>query len=86
MEYNICCICCDVVEFNDTVLPCNHVYHRNCIERWKEVNPVCPLCHASIEPIDMFPKDFTTIFRMFIFMCYILNLYNVTTSSLDIID
>eukprot|EP00249_Psilotum_nudum_P019683 c27370_g1_i1 orf=412-2169(-) len=50
-----CYIC--LVEYEDgdymRVLPCDHEYHRACIDKWlKEVHRVCPLCRGNVcEPI-----------------------------------
>ncbi|KEH20328.1 zinc finger, C3HC4 type (RING finger) protein [Medicago truncatula] len=46
-----CYIC--LVEYNDgdsvRVLPCNHEFHRTCIDKWlKEIHRVCPLCRGNI--------------------------------------
>lgn len=29
-------------------LQCGHYYHKNCCDRWLQVNPSCPLCRGSI--------------------------------------
>ena len=37
-----CAIC-----FNsntDYITPCNHHFHKECIEKWYKVKPTCPLC------------------------------------------
>ena len=37
-----CAIC-----FNsntDYMTPCNHHFHKECIEKWYKVKPTCPLC------------------------------------------
>ncbi|KAJ7943972.1 RING finger protein [Quillaja saponaria] len=46
-----CYIC--LVEYEDgdsmRVLPCNHEFHRTCIDKWlKEIHRVCPLCRGDI--------------------------------------
>ena len=28
---------------------CNHLFHRNCLQQWAEVNNVCPYCRSMIK-------------------------------------
>lgn len=87
----ICSICHEKVKCNDVKLPCNHVYHHDCIEKWKEVNPICPLCHFQIDSpiaIKMTDLEFRTIFKMLILVCYFLRFYEVFmgTYYIDLLD
>ncbi|KAK7374178.1 hypothetical protein VNO80_07604 [Phaseolus coccineus] len=45
-----CCICLspydDGAELRE--LPCNHHFHRTCIDRWLLINATCPLCKLDI--------------------------------------
>ncbi|KAL2333930.1 hypothetical protein Fmac_015143 [Flemingia macrophylla] len=46
-----CYICLVEYENGDNmrVLPCNHEFHRTCIDKWlKEIHRVCPLCRGDI--------------------------------------
>lgn len=48
---NDCCAVCLVdYEQGDLVrpLPCNHRFHRACIDTWLRQRPVCPLCMQNI--------------------------------------
>ena len=49
-----CSICLE--NFNDcdnvSILPCNHVYHKNCIYRWFNNNNQCPLCKTNLDEIE----------------------------------
>lgn len=44
-----CTICIRDYEIGDTlsVLPCNHRFCPECIERWLQLSPLCPVCRAT---------------------------------------
>lgn len=46
-----CAICQENWEENDVVrkLPCNHVFHIMCIDKWFSTNNVCPICRHKME-------------------------------------
>ena len=47
----VCAICLNPV--NDGVsTPCEHVFHRECIGAWVEINPSCPNCRAALGQLD----------------------------------
>ncbi|KAH7424359.1 hypothetical protein KP509_11G004200 [Ceratopteris richardii] len=52
-----CHICLAEYEEGDNlrVLPCNHEYHKVCIDKWlREVHRICPLCRRDVcEPLTM---------------------------------
>ncbi|CAM6038685.1 unnamed protein product [Sphagnum compactum] len=46
-----CYICLVEYEEGDSVrtLPCNHEYHKNCVDKWlTEIHGVCPLCRGNV--------------------------------------
>ncbi|KAI4386605.1 hypothetical protein MLD38_004523 [Melastoma candidum] len=49
-EDSECCICLqsyvDGAELSS--LPCNHIFHSECVGRWLLINATCPLCKSSI--------------------------------------
>jgi len=48
-----CSICITDYEVDETVitLPCNHCFHKECIEQWLGIKRECPLCrHDITEP------------------------------------
>lgn len=49
-DQNTCTIC--LVDFiegdNIKLLPCQHIYHCNCIMEWLYKNSLCPLCKRSV--------------------------------------
>jgi hypothetical protein len=49
--YNIdtCAICRETLETSETrVLPCNHSYHKECIDSWLTRVPSCPYCRTIV--------------------------------------
>ena len=46
---NLCSICLeDIKALPTTKLSCNHYFHINCINIWKEKNNKCPICRKEI--------------------------------------
>ncbi|CAF2380124.1 unnamed protein product [Rotaria sp. Silwood2] len=45
-EENKCSVCLELFENRQTVrrFPCNHLYHKECADRWLQENNVCPIC------------------------------------------
>ncbi|XP_076944971.1 E3 ubiquitin-protein ligase At4g11680-like [Bidens hawaiensis] len=48
-EDAVCSICLERYENGNELknLPCNHVFHKDCVEQWLRLNPECPLCKAK---------------------------------------
>lgn len=44
---NTCFICLDPVT-ESTVTMCGHLFCKNCIHKWIETKPVCPVCNSKI--------------------------------------
>lgn len=49
-EVDKCAICLGEYEDGEEVkrLPCGHLFHGECVDRWLKVNKVCPVCKQSI--------------------------------------
>ena len=49
-ECSECVVCMNTIKEGDIIrtLPCFHKYHRQCIDRWLQVKPQCPMCRADI--------------------------------------
>ncbi|KAK6843976.1 hypothetical protein PG989_000088 [Apiospora arundinis] len=50
-EAPVCTVCLDVMDSASQVycLPCRHIYHRQCLEKWVAGNHQrCPLCRKSV--------------------------------------
>jgi len=48
-EAHACVVCMYDVQPRQTVraLPCNHVYHARCIDKWLKTNRTCPVCRQD---------------------------------------
>uniref|UniRef100_A0A0E0FH40 RING-type domain-containing protein n=1 Tax=Oryza nivara TaxID=4536 RepID=A0A0E0FH40_ORYNI len=49
-EDAVCCICLSKFSNNEDLreLPCNHVFHLECVDKWLKINALCPLCKADL--------------------------------------
>jgi hypothetical protein len=54
-----CAVCLSDFELDDMLrrLPCNHCFHRACIDKWLRRNKVCPLCLQDIEAVPANSKN-----------------------------
>ncbi|KAK8639904.1 hypothetical protein V6N13_138270 [Hibiscus sabdariffa] len=55
-----CYICLVEYEEGDIIrgLPCNHEFHRTCIDKWlKEIHRVCPLCRGDVCGLNWMPAS-----------------------------
>ena len=45
-----CCICLNHYDVNSVIvrIPCNHIYHRECIHKWMLRRRTCPFCRVVI--------------------------------------
>lgn len=49
-EEEKCTICCTDFEDAEDVrkLPCKHLYHKECIEKWLDLKTKCPVCNREV--------------------------------------
>lgn len=49
-EDAVCCICLAKYANNDELreLPCAHVFHVECVDKWLKINASCPLCKSEV--------------------------------------
>lgn len=52
-EEDNCSICLGTFKRNQHIrnLPCKHIFHRRCIDKWFDENVQCPLCRADMRDI-----------------------------------
>lgn len=47
-----CVICYNNIDVNHNetymVSPCDHLFHRECLERWMDIKLECPVCRATL--------------------------------------
>jgi len=48
IEQNECSICLNLLTTDTITLPCEHIFHINCIEAWKKYNTTCPYCRNDL--------------------------------------
>ena len=48
MTEDKCSICMENIKGECYITPCNHKYHKECIDKWKERNNTCPMCRFKI--------------------------------------
>ncbi|CAN6442125.1 unnamed protein product [Victoria cruziana] len=49
-EDAVCCICLAKYVDNDELreLPCTHLFHSECVDKWLKINASCPLCKHEV--------------------------------------
>jgi hypothetical protein len=51
-----CPICFENLSLNKTeTFPCQHTFHRNCLEEWFKIERTCPLCRKMLLFNDEYP-------------------------------
>lgn len=50
LEDNTCSICLLTLGGEVRVTPCQHAYHRECIDEWFRSKPDCPICRRTLDP------------------------------------
>ena len=49
-QHSTCSVCLSTISNGiSRTLPCNHVFHVDCIDRWKQRSSTCPMCRAPFD-------------------------------------
>ncbi|KAI3857768.1 hypothetical protein MKX03_023991 [Papaver bracteatum] len=50
-EDAVCSICLDKYAENEELreLPCSHLFHADCVDKWLKMNAACPLCKRGVK-------------------------------------
>ncbi|CAD8133135.1 unnamed protein product [Paramecium octaurelia] len=51
-QKDICSICLCSIQNQGILLPCKHLFHIKCIEKWFFENNSCPICRSKITNLD----------------------------------
>jgi len=45
-----CAVCLSDLQLGEMLrpLPCGHVFHQSCIDKWLQRNGICPLCMRDV--------------------------------------
>lgn len=52
IEYPRCTICCEDLKEKATMLPCGHMFNKECIGEWLHQHNQCPVCRHELPTDD----------------------------------
>lgn len=53
-----CPICLDgIIEVDLSVIKCNHMFHKECIDKWFKKSHRCPLCRDSLFNLNLSERE-----------------------------
>tara|TARA_X000000950_G_scaffold248337_1_gene307308 strand:+ start:197 stop:436 length:240 start_codon:yes stop_codon:yes gene_type:complete len=53
-----CPICLDsIIDVDKSVLKCNHMFHKECIDKWFKKSHRCPLCRDSLFNLSLSERE-----------------------------
>ena len=53
-----CPICFDnIIDIDKSVLKCNHMFHKECIDKWFKKSHCCPLCRDSLFNLSLSERE-----------------------------
>lgn len=47
-NFHECSICYENIFEDKKILSCSHIFHKNCIDSWTKINPICPYCRKFL--------------------------------------
>ena len=52
LEFPRCTICCEDLNEKATMLPCGHLFNKECVVEWLEQHNQCPVCRHELPTDD----------------------------------
>ncbi len=52
LKMNVCAICYETIEAQETTFLCNHTFHTCCVDSWIEKKGTCPTCRYRVKIVD----------------------------------
>ncbi len=77
-DHSECSICYEPLVNDTFILPCNHIFHTTCMNRWIQESNTCPYCRLDLNIRSTQPqpqRNQETITNNFNYINYIYN-YN----------
>jgi len=57
LEFPRCAVCYEDLKEKATLLPCGHLYDKDCIEKWLKQHNQCPICRKELKSEDQENED-----------------------------
>lgn len=52
LDHPRCTICLEELTEKAVIMPCNHMFNRDCIDQWLKIHNQCPVCRYELPTDD----------------------------------